>query len=186
MRLFIAINLASEVRRALWDASVRLRDSSYPVKWVDPDGIHLTLKFLGEVEAGRDPDIVTGVKASTEGARRFTLPIGGFGAFPSPARPRVLWAGCEPVAALEILQHRLEQEMQRLGFPLEGRAFHPHLTLGRAQRDARSAAFRGIESTLESLDFSAEALVESLDLMESRLSPQGARYTRRHASELPP
>ncbi len=186
MRLFIAINLPPEVRRGLWEAAGPMRASSYPVRWVDPDGMHLTLKFLGEVAGSREAEILAGVNAAVQGARRFTLPIGGFGAFPSPGRPRVLWVGCEAVAALEILQHRLEQEMEQLGFPLEGRAFHPHLTLGRANRDARPNAFRGIEETLESLDFSAEAMVESVDLMESQLTPRGARYARRHASALAP
>lgn len=184
MRLFVAINLPPDLRRGVWEAAAPLRARSYPVKWVDPEGIHLTLKFLGEVAADREPQIVEAVNGAAQGARRFTLPVAGFGAFPGPARPRVLWVGCEALPALEILEHRLEQGMERLGFPVEAKAFRPHLTLGRANRDARSGAFRGIEEMLESLEFSAEAPVESVDLMESQLSPKGARYTRRHAAVL--
>lgn len=184
MRLFTAINLPDDVRRGIWDAAEPLRSVSYPVKWVDPDGIHLTLKFLGEVGDGRMPEIVAGMQAAAAGARQFRLPIEGFGAFPSAANPRVIWLGCEGVPPLELLQHRMEQEMERLGFPLEGRAFRPHLTLGRAARQARAADFAGAHEQLAKLTFAADVPVESVDLMESRLTPRGAQYHRRHAASL--
>jgi len=184
MRLFIAINLPPELRRRLWEAAEPLRSAGYPVRWVAPDGIHLTLKFLGEVAPDREPQVVAAIGVAVQGARSFTLPVSGFGVFPSLSRPRVVWAGCEPVPALELLQHRVEQEMERLGFPLEGRAFHPHLTLGRAQREARAGAFRDLGERMDGLAFTGELLVESLDLMESQLARDGARYTRRHAARL--
>lgn len=181
MRLFIAINLPPDLRQRLWEAAESLRRAGYPVSWVAPDGLHVTLKFLGEVKPAREPEIVSGVEAAVQGAKRFTLPVSGFGAFPSLSRPRVVWAGCEPVPSLELLQHRVEQEMERLGFPLEGRAFHPHLTLGRARRDARASAFRNLEDRIDALEFAGETTVESVDLMESQLARDGARYSRRHA-----
>ena len=184
MRLFVAINLPPGLRQRLWEAAEPLRAAGYPVRWVAEDGMHLTLKFLGEVAADREPVVQAAIGTAVQGAKQFTLPVGGFGAFPSVSRPRVLWAGCEPVPALELLQHRVEQEMERLGFPLEGRAFHPHLTLGRVQRDARPAAFRDLEDRMNAMAFTGEAVVGSVDLMESRLSRDGARYTRRHAAAL--
>lgn len=184
MRLFVAINLPLELRQRLWEAAEPLRAAGYPVRWVALDGMHLTLKFLGEVKADREPPVLAGIGAAVQGAKCFTLPLGGFGAFPSVSRPRVLWAGCEPVPALELLQHRVEQEMERLGFPLEGRAFHPHLTLGRTQRDARAGAFPDLEERMNALRFDGEAWVDSVDLMESHLAREGARYTRRHAARL--
>lgn len=184
MRLFVAITLPPDLRERLWEAAEPLRAAGYPVRWVALDGMHLTLKFLGEVKADREPRVVAAIGAAVQGAKRFTLPVGGFGAFPSLFRPRVLWAACEPVPALELLQHRVEQELERLGFPLEGRPFHPHLTLGRAQRDARPAAFRDLEDRMNAMAFSGEAVVDSVDLMESHLSRDGARYTRRHAARL--
>lgn len=184
MRLFIAINLPPDLRQRLWEAAEPLRTAGYPVRWVAPDGVHLTLKFLGEVKPDREPQVVAAIGLAVQGAKRFTLSVGGFGAFPSLSRPRVVWAGCEPVPALELLQHRVEQELERLGFPLEGRAFHPHLTLGRAQRDARAGAFRDLEDRMDGLTFTGESMVESVDLMESQLARDGARYTRRHAALL--
>lgn len=185
MRLFIAINLPSDVRRGIWDAAEPLRSAAYPVKWVDADGIHLTLKFLGEVEDAREAEIMAGMRAAAGGARQFRIPISGFGAFPTNSNPRVFWVGCEGVPPLEILQHRVEQEMEQLGFPLEGRAFRPHVTLGRAAREARAADFTGAAEMLANLAFDGDALVESVDLMKSQLTPRGARYQRRHAAQLP-
>jgi len=181
MRLFIAINLPPDLRQRLWEVAEPLRTAGYPVRWVAPDGVHLTLKFLGEVPPDREPQVVVAIGVAVQGAKRFTLPMGGFGAFPSLSSPRVVWAGCEPVPALELLQDRVEREMERLGFPLEGRPFHPHLTLGRVQRNARANAFRDLESRINELAFAGEATVESVDLMESQLARDGARYTRRHA-----
>lgn len=184
MRLFIAINLPADVREMLWEVTAPLRAARYPVRWVAADAIHLTLKFLGEVEAAREDEIAGGIAAAVGGAKLFPLPVGGFGAFPSAQRPRVVWVGLEPVPPLELLQHRVEQEMERLGFPTEGRPFHPHLTLGRVKRDARPAALGGLATDLDSLVYETEVSVESVDLMQSTLTPRGARYTRRHAAAL--
>jgi 2'-5' RNA ligase len=184
MRLFIAINLPTDVRETLWEVAAPLRAARYPVRWVEAESIHLTLKFLGDVDATREDEIAGGITAAVVGARPFPLPVGGFGAFPSAQRARVVWAGLEPVPPLELLQHRVEQEMERLGFATEGRPFHPHLTLGRVKRDARPAALDGLATDLDSLVYEAEVSVESVDLMQSTLTPQGARYTRRHAAAL--
>jgi 2'-5' RNA ligase len=184
MRLFIAVNLPTDVRETLWEVAAPLRAARYPVRWVAAESIHLTLKFLGDVDATREAEIASGVAAAAVGAKPFPLPVGGFGAFPSAQRPRVVWAGLEPVPPLELLQHRMEQEMERLGFPTEGRPFHPHLTLGRVKRDARPAALAGLATDLDSLVYETEVSVESVDLMQSTLTPQGARYTRRRVVAL--
>jgi 2'-5' RNA ligase len=184
MRLFVAINLPEDLRSAVWEACHALRARSYPVRWVDAGAIHLTLKFLGDVEETREPVIVDAVRSAVQGTRPFPLSLDGFGAFPTPRRPRVVWVGCEAAPPLELLQDRVERNFAAVGFPVEGRAFHPHLTLGRARRDARPRDFTGIERELADLDFHGELVVSSVDLMQSVLAPQGARYTRRHAAAL--
>ena len=184
MRLFVAINLPVSTRRAIWEAAAPLRARKFPVRWVDPDAIHLTLKFLGDVADAQEAVVRHGLAAAVQGAKAFSLLVDGFGAFPTPQRPHVLWVGCDPAPPLELLQHRLEQAMDRIGFPLEGRPFHPHLTLGRAKRDAHPRQFAGIAEQLEGLSFSAEVTARSLDLMQSTLTPGGARYALRHAVEL--
>jgi len=184
MRLFVAVNLPDPTRRALWDTAAPLRARRYPVRWVEPEAIHLTLKFLGDVPDARESEVRDALDAAVRGARPFPVMLEGFGAFPSPHRPRVLWAGCDGAPPLELLQHRVEVEMERIGFAVEGRPFHPHLTLGRAKRDARPGTFTGLAEQIESLTFAAEVAVRSADLMQSTLTPSGARYVRRHAAEL--
>lgn len=183
MRLFVAINLPADVRDALYAAAAPLRETGVPVKWVAPDAMHLTLKFLGDVADDRERAIAGALDALCAGRRPFTLPLEGFGAFPTSQRPRVFWAGAEAVPPLELLQHDLERALAGLDFPLEGRPFRPHLTLGRAKQGAeRSAGAAG--ALLDDLQFAGEIAVDTVDLMESHLSPKGATYTVRHAARL--
>ncbi len=176
MRLFIALNLPERVRLALWHAVAPLRDASFPVKWVRPEGIHLTLKFLGEVPDRRFGELQGALGRAARGARELPLDVGGFGVFPDLQRPRVVWVGVAPEPALELLQHQVEQEFAPLGFPTEGQPFRPHLTLGRAARGARSSDFPGLEAALERLHFQEMVLVGSIELMQSTLQSGGAVY----------
>jgi len=181
MRLFLAVNLPLRVRQHLWDITKPLRDADYPVRWVELDGLHVTLKFLGEVDAERESEIIGGVERAVRGVRSFPMVMAGFGVFPTPQRPRVVWAGCEAPPPLELMQHAIEREMHALGFPIEGRAFRPHVTLGRARRDAAPRALRPLVTGLEALEHGAEVSVTSVDLMQSTLSPSGARYACRQS-----
>lgn len=185
MRLFLALNLPPPVRQALWQATAPLRELELPVKWVPAEGMHLTLKFLGEVAAERDAELGTALGRAAAGARALALALGGFGVFPDVTRPRVVWAGVAPEPALELLAHRVEQEFAPLGFPTEARAFRPHLTLGRAARTARPRDFTALPAALERLRFAETVLVETLDLMQSTLQSQGAVYNVRHSERLP-
>ena len=185
MRLFIALNLPSQVREGLWAATAHLRDMDLPVKWVRGDGVHLTLKFLGEVAEEREAELVAALTRAASGARALSLELEGFGVFPDYRRPRVVWAGIVPEPALEILQHRVEQEFAPLGFPTEARPFRPHVTLGRAARDAKPRDFTGLEQALGRVEFTATALVSTVDLMQSSLQSGGAVYHVRHSERLP-
>jgi 2'-5' RNA ligase len=184
MRLFVAVNLTDEIREAVWDSAAPLREERLPVRWVQTDSLHLTLKFLGEVAPKNEPEVVSSLGIAVQGISAFRLTISGFGAFPNPRRARVIWVGFESVPQLELLQSRVEQEMKEIGFPLEGRAFHPHLTIGRVRRDARPSDMDGLDAVLGRLQFTSETVVESVDLMQSELMRSGARYTRRHAARL--
>ena len=186
MRLFVAVNLPDQVRQAAWQAAAPLRSKGYPVKWVDSEALHVTLKFLGEVEPQRQSEIVRAIESAVVGSRIFQLAVGGFGAFPNDRRPRVVWIGCEAVAALELIQHRVEQEMHELGFPVEGRPFRPHLTLGRVKRGARASDLAGFDSAIRQVEFQGDVAVESIDLMQSELARTGARYTVLRAVTLEP
>ncbi len=197
MRLFVAVNFPPQVRQDLWQATAPLRDLDLPMKWVRPDGIHLTLKFLGEVPEERDGEVHAALQRAAAGARALTLALGaaaaggaggagemGFGVFPDFTRPRVVWVGIAAEPALEILQHRVEQEFAPLGFATEARPFHPHVTLGRAARQARPRDFAGLEAALGRVEFVASVLVGALDLMQSTLQSGGAVYNVRHSERL--
>ncbi len=184
MRLFVALNFPAPVRQALWQTVAPVRERGLPVKWVRPDGIHLTLKFLGDAAEERVADMQAALGRAARGARPLPLAFAEFGVFPDFQRPRVVWAGITADSSLEILQHRVEQEFAPLGFPTEGRPFRPHVTLGRAGREARPRDFAGLEAALGALRFEAAVVVESVDLMQSTLQSGGAVYQVRHSERL--
>ncbi len=176
MRTFVAVNVPKKQRDRIHRASRVLREQGYPVRWVDPDRFHLTLKFLGQVrkESLSGVQGVLGRIAGTTGP--FTMTFSGFGAFPTLRRPRVLWVGVDPSPALRCLKQDLEWTLSDLGFERETRAFHPHLTLGRAASDAGPGVFRGLDALAADLEFKGEVKVWKVDLMESHLSSSGPRY----------
>lgn len=182
MRLFAALPLPEAPRARLADAVASLEWLHWPVKWVGRDHYHLTLKFFGEVEPGR-VDAIAGML--TEAARNLPaldLALDGLGAFPTPQRARVLWAGLVGPPDLELLQDRVERGSEALGFPLEGKAFRPHVTLGRVRERERLPA--GAADRLEAARVAGSFLVESVVLFESILTPRGPQYHARHSISL--
>ncbi len=178
VRLFIAINFPAEMRERLWEACASLRATRRPVRWVRADLLHLTVKFLGEIDEGRIPDIEAHLREAVEGTRAFQLPVREFGAFPTAKHPRVLWVGCEELPVLELLYDSVERGMSALEFAMEGRPFRPHVTIGRVARGARKSDFKGLHRDLGALDFFEEASITSVDVMQSVLSGDGPRYAR--------
>lgn len=184
MRLFIALNFPDAIRRELWSAIEPIRDAPLPITWVRPEGIHLTLKFLGHVADARAPEMFAALSRAASGTRPLPLTLGGFGAFPDLRAPRVVWVGLESPPGLELLQHHVEREFAPLGFPTEPRPFRPHVTLGRAARAARARDFPGLGDRLAAIAFQAAVLVETVDLMQSVLQRGGAVYQVRHNERL--
>jgi 2'-5' RNA ligase len=176
MRLFIAINIPKKERDRIHRSAKALREKDYPVRWVPSDLFHLTLKFLGEIR----PESVPGIEAVLERVagttESFQMEIGGFGAFPTIRRPRVIWVGVEPSPALRCLKQDLEWALSDRGFERETRAFHPHFTLGRAKANDGAGAFRGLDVLAAELTYGSEVKVRKMDLMESHLSASGPRY----------
>jgi 2'-5' RNA ligase len=174
--LFVAINFPETLRLGLWSATASLRGGALPVRWVQPEAMHLTLKFLGEVAADRQDQLADALRRAAAASRAVIVTVAGFGAYPDARRPRVLWAGVSPEPGLELLQHQVEQEFGSLGFPPEGRPFRPHLTLGRAERDARAADFGAMEGLLGRVTFEQTVTVSSVELMRSISTRIGAEY----------
>ena len=184
MRLFIALNLPSSERERIHEAAAPLRDAGLPVRWLDPESYHLTLKFLGGVRDEMVPRVErVGEKVAAQ-TERFSLGLGGFGAFPTIRRPRVIWLGANPTPVLRCLKQDLEWALTHHGFERETRAFHPHITLGRAGQDEGAGAFRGLDELAASLDYQSSVPVRTVDLMRSQLSRTGATYSLVRSSPL--
>lgn len=176
MRLFVAVNLPAAERRAVWDATAPLRESRLPVRWAPEPSLHLTLRFLGEVDGERVAAVAAALGGGVRGVKTFAVGLGGVGAFPSLARPRVVWMGVERHPALELLANDVEKALMAQGFEPELRPFAPHLTLGRAKHGAGAAAFRDLARLAAQVDHQGTSVVESVDLMQSTLGPGGAEY----------
>ena len=140
------------------------------------EGIHLTLKFLGDVEESKIDDITAAVVEAVQGSTPFIIGIAGTGAFPDFRRPRVLWIGLyEPLGQLSLLAEKININLLSLGFPSEKRAFKPHLTLARI-KDSRHIA--QVISHFQDAKFSAgEFEAREIVIMKSQLKPTGAEYT---------
>jgi 2'-5' RNA ligase len=177
VRLFVAVNLPAEERRRAWAAAAPLRARHWPVRWVAEDALHLTLRFLGEVEPERVEAIQEALRGAVRAARPFTVSLGGLGAFPSLGKPRVVWVGIEHHPALELLANDVELALMGLAFEPELRPFNPHLTIGRAEKSARPASFKDFAGLAAEFAYSGTTTVETVDLMQSTLGPQGASYT---------
>lgn len=174
--MFVAVNFPAPMRERLWEAAGPLRAMNLPVRWVAADGLHLTLKFLGEVEEASLGNVGGALDEALAGVRSLPVTVEGFGAFPDLSRPTVIWAGVVSDPALELLQHGVERAFGPLGFPPEGRPFRPHVTLGRTRRDASRGAFRDLERALDSLAWTETAEVTSVELMKSATRQGGAVY----------
>jgi 2'-5' RNA ligase len=177
MRLFIALNLPKKERERIHRGARVLREADIPVRWVEPDHLHVTLKFLGEVRRERIPLIeqVLGRVAAT--TRSFKTSFTGFGAFPTIRCPRIIWLGAGANPELRCLKQDLEWGLGDLGFEPETRAFHPHVTLGRADDSGGAGAFRGLDEVVAAMTFRGELNVHTLDLMRSQLARGGAQYS---------
>ena len=177
LRLFVALELPAEVRAALGAIAARLRAAGgHGVRWTDPNGIHLTLKFIGEIEAER-LGAIRGALAGVHSAHAMEATFRGTGWFPNARHPRVLWAGVEAGPELAALAAEVECVLEPAGIAREGREFRPHLTLARIKPEARVEGLRHEAERLGVPKFGRASYTE-FDLMQSTLRPQGAVYTR--------
>ena len=174
--------LPDDLRQQLAMAIERLRPHASDVAWVAATNLHITLKFLGGVGDDRVPALAEAVRAAVADRPAFEVAVRGLGAFPSPTRPRVLWAGLDDAAGeLRVVAERVDAGCARLGFAREARAFTAHVTLGRV-REARRQP-RLADALARGADF-GPLRVERVSLMRSELSPRGARYSELAAGSL--
>ena len=181
IRTFIAIELPSFLKEELGRIeSILKAGNTTPVKWVDFESIHLTLKFLGDTESSRVGEIIEGIKNACVGISPFELKIKGLGVFPNPARTRIAWVGLvNTTDELSLLQRNIESEMENLEYERETRKFSPHLTLARVRDQATPDERERFGKLVMATEFSSKRItVNSVSLMKSQLTRQGALYTR--------
>ena len=176
MRTFIAIEIPSEVKSALAALQDELRRAGADVSWTRPENIHLTLRFLGEVDERRIGEVEKVCVSSAAEFQPFTLSLNETGVFPNARQPRVLWAGLagEIEKAVEM-QRRLDEGLAMIGFEREEKGFRPHLTLGRLKSNKKAREMLALVGAhqVPALSFAVTEIV----LMKSELHPAGARYT---------
>jgi 2'-5' RNA ligase len=181
IRSFIAIELPEEAKKGLARLRKELeRDEQRFVKWVDPGGIHLTLKFLGNIPSKQVAEITEAIEEAAKGVSPFNLEISGLGAFPSLRQARVFWVGVGgEMDQLSGLQQNIDSALAALGFAKEERPFVPHLTLARIREGASPPERRSFGELVGSTTFEDKypVEVEAIRLMKSQLTPAGAIYT---------
>lgn len=184
MRAFIAIELPPEVKTELTKRQHGLKRAGLNARWVRAENIHLTLKFLGEIDPEAVAAASTAMKAAGESHRPFTLAASGVGVFPSIRKARVLWAGLsEGVPELIDLQQDLDVALAADGFEREQRPFRGHLTMARFRKSVHPAK---LETALREAagELFGQWTVEELVLFRSELTPAGPIYTRLAAGPL--
>jgi len=190
LRTFIAVDIPSHIQQLIRQRIEPLRKSlgAALVRWVAPESIHLTLKFLGDVAPGSIQMLSQMLSAEADQVRAFDIQINGLGCFPSPKRPRVLLIGIQAPAELEALHRGIESACARLGYEAEQREFSPHLTIGRVRQDIPAAGQQKIRGALEAsvIDALGTARVDSVHLYKSDLKPGGSVYTKLFSAPLKP
>ena len=176
MRAFIAIEVPQPLKVEMAAVQSRLKDAGVDANWSRPEGVHLTLKFLGEVREELAPEILGALTVALADATCFRLSLEGVGTFPNPASARVVWLGVTgDVGRLVALQAAVEEATAGVGMQRDDRPYTPHLTLGRVKRIRRRDAWlKGLEGvknvTLPGFD------VTAVGLIRSELGPGGAKY----------
>ena len=175
--MFLAIDIPARIREALEKIQNDFKALNLDAAWVKPGNIHLTLKFLGDTESLKIPEIKESMKQVAISAPRFSMAMGEIGVFPNPSRPRVLWVGVEERQGhLITLHQQIEKGMAAIGFAEETRKFSSHLTLGRIKSSRGGRALQRKLASRGPVD--AEPFeVSSFVLLQSELTPQGSIYT---------
>jgi len=188
IRSFIAIELPQNVQSGLGQIRSELERAEHPfIKWVNPESIHLTLKFLGNIPFNRVTEVAKAMDEATQGASPFHLEISGLGGFPNLKQPRVIWVGIKgEIDKLLSLQQNIDSALALLGFVREERPFMPHLTLARIKERASPAERKSLGELVmsTSLEISYPFEVMAVSLMRSQLTPEGAVYTCQFAARL--
>lgn len=177
LRTFIAVDLNKAIRDRVVALQHMLARSGSEVKWTEPENLHVTLLFLGEVDSREVPKVCQLVAEGAARQPEFLMQVEGVGCFPTPRRPRIVWIGVgEGAPALCALHDALEAPLENLGYRREERHFTPHITLGRAKSDRDPGPL--VEALTKHAAWNAGKMaVKEVVVMSSQLKSQGPAYT---------
>lgn len=176
MRTFVAIDIPAEIRARIQEVIEGLRRAPSDMRWSRPDGLHITLKFLGEIPSEKVEQVKRALQ-SVRAAAPLAIHIAGAGFFPNERSPRVLWLGIQAGPELDQLAAAVEQSLLPLGVPKEDRPFAPHLTLGRIRANGGLASLRNLMKQREPFEMGSFTTSEFF-LYESQLSTGGSIYKK--------
>jgi 2'-5' RNA ligase len=177
IRSFLAIELPKVILKKIEEVQRDLRSTRADVRWVNPEKIHLTLKFFGNIEESRIDPIFKSIEEPTRNTLPFSIKVSGVGAFPHLKNPRVIWMGLvDGKAILTSFQKQIETQLEKIGFQPEDRPFHPHLTLGRMKSSRGKEELVGRMEKHREEEF-GDFPVERVILFKSDLTPSGPIYT---------
>ena len=178
IRTFVAVDVNESVRRRAARLIEQLAASVGNVKWVEPQHMHLTLQFLGDVPQTDVHKVCLAVRRAVVGCVPFAMSLLGAGAFPHAGRPSTIWIGVDQGAQqLKTIQQRIQQALKPLGFPPERRAYHPHLTIGRIRRGRVSGGSQLARDLRDQQSFDAgRSTVDQVIVYASYLERTGPSY----------
>jgi 2'-5' RNA ligase len=188
LRAFIAIELPVHVCDVIQRQTIRLRQTLGDdlIRWVPTQNMHLTLKFLGDINTSHLDFLKQMLAREANLHQQFNLQLGGLGAFPSSRKPRLLWIGIHAPTDLAALQKSIETGASRLGYEQEERAFSPHLTIGRVRQNANPPELQKVRTALDTIQLGniGIARIDTVHLFKSDLQPSGSIYTKLFSAPL--
>jgi len=186
MRTFISIELSDEIKDILDRIQSHLKYAGADVKWIEKDNIHLTLKFLGEIDDNKCEKVKSALDEIAKSTKPFEISLKNIGAFPKIEFPRVIWVGLDKGAKESTeLASKVDEVLSKLGFDKEVRAFAAHLTIGRVRSPKNKEELQERVNSF-SKQFTADSLqyINSIYLLQSTLTPKGSIYTKLHEAKL--
>ena len=188
MRTFIAIEISEEIKNTLAQIEFHLKYAGADVKWMKPENVHLTLKFLGEIDEKKATEVTAVLDSISGSVKPFEVSIKDIGAFPKIEHPRVVWIGLDKGAVeTTVITARIDEALSKIGFAKETRPFSPHLTIGRVRSPLNKDKLKEkMLSAAVSIDLSSVPphQTSAVILFQSTLTPQGSIYTKLHESKL--
>lgn len=176
IRTFISINLDESLKKEINNLLMDIKKHDLAVKWVPPENLHITLKFLGHIPEDKIEKVKERLSDLTSRFNPFILRFRGIGFFPDRKRPRVIWVDISDTDTLRDLQEMIEERLTEIGFEREDRGFSPHLTIGRIKSLGDRERLTGLIDTIKDREFGS-IKVDRVSLMRSDLRPGGAKYS---------